>query len=159
MKKLFICSVLCVQLSGCISMKAYKGFEPVNPQTCKWGVYGILAEKNMTVVDSLTPTLTWKPTKDKESTSFDLAVWTRPGPKGSAAWKFSFDYPKYYFKENISGFSHTLEKPLEPDTFYLWSIRPRNGETYGQWSSFSGSNTTVLGSQRFSNYPFSFKTP
>jgi hypothetical protein len=81
-------------------------------------------------VESLRPTLTWKafPTdsqREKETANrldkisditYDLRI-----------WKVEKDFPAepVYFRQDLTGSSHQLEKSLEPSTRYYWSVQAR----------------------------------
>jgi len=79
-------------------------------------------------VRSLAPTLQWEPfprSTDREADkggsldrmgelTYELRIWkTTTGESGKLV----------YAREGLTGTHHTLEKPLEPGTRYLWSVR------------------------------------
>lgn len=130
-------------LTGCASYGT--GIEPIYPP----GKTYIPAPK----VDSLTPTLAWKPFKEDgiENLRYDLIIFTRGGfpPKSKSA----------YEKANITDTSHKLEKPLDPRTQYFWRVRAKyskNGtEVTGKWNGFS----TIAINGFSTGKPYFFATP
>lgn len=96
-------------------------YPPVERRT-----FSIVAE--FVEVSSLEPTLRWEPfprpidrKRDKEGSldrigevTYELRIWrTTTGESGELA----------YAREGLKVPYHTLEKPLEPGTRYLWSVR------------------------------------
>lgn len=101
------------------------GLQPEYPPVKK-GSLSILAD--FVEIRSLTPTLKWEPfprPKDREAdgggsldrigeVTYELRIWkTTTGESGKLV----------YAREGLTVTHHTLEKPLEPGTKYLWSVR------------------------------------
>ena len=107
---------------------------------------------SFTTVDSRTPTLRWAPFPGRHETpptglgdpdksyvmvdpskvtdvSYDVRIW---GLRGNARG------PLVYERSGIKTTTHTVDKALQPDTGYLWSVRARyqvdGEERVGDWS-------------------------
>lgn len=133
-------------LTGCVSSRDISGINPVYPPMPPRGMNLSYSER----VDTLTPTFEWENYKKKKNVTYDFGVWRYKRGK--------YGDPVYY-AENISGTSHKITKPLEVDTLYVWSVRPRLGSNVGTWSSYSGWTVHVAGSNSWSNLRFPFLTP
>lgn len=104
-------------LSGCVGVAKFSQIEPVSFRPS-----GANPQKAI-VVHSLSPTFQWKPAPD--ATSYDLAIW-RIGPDQAPG-------EIEYYKEEIEGTSHTVEKVLLPGEYY-WSVKKHDS---GVWSTAS----------------------
>ena len=109
------------------------------------------------VVDSLQPTLSWKP--DPKATGYDLIIYQGiktvsfvHGTKRSVG-------PEVYYREDLHATSHKVEIVLKPNQEYYWSVRARNGKLVARWSVYD--YTLFLGTAyvAFHNQPFLFVTP
>jgi hypothetical protein len=107
--------------------------------------------------DSLQPTLTWKSLGMTES-KYDLVIYTGIA-RGQNALMGQRGYYipgiEAYYKEGIDGCSHHVEKPLEPKTVYVWSVRTRNGSSIGQWAKYE---VQAIG-ESWNNLWWDFRTP
>lgn len=125
-------------LAGCAVEAPVSGFRPVNPElTYSMNVTRAAGDiLDWTKVDSLQPTFRWEPfpgthqaydgarivpfvVVEKESVrdvTYDFKIWTvaRGAPRELA-----------YEREGLTEPSHHLERPLQPDTKYYWSVRAR----------------------------------
>lgn len=127
MNKLFflaLCLLTALALSGCVAW-GY-GLTPVEPAARK-----ILPSPT---VESLQPTLTWEAADAEEGPDvrYALVVYRTEGFPAKAITVYS--------RGNISGTSHTLEKPLMPDTHYYWRagiLRKKEQEEYVDWNGYN----------------------
>ena len=85
-------------------------------------------------VDSLTPTLRWHglppelagagtdrvATVGLPSVSYDLAIW-----KGMPIRPVEGPQPPVYYRTGLTGLQHQVDEPLEPATYYSYSVRAR----------------------------------
>ena len=109
--------LVCTVISGCISWN--RGLKPVQPS------YGLTWNAD---VDSVTPTLKWKPYEDlegKQDIRYELEV---------------FDGRVIYLAQNdIRETHYTIREALESNRKYQWHVRPvwtAGGRTQrGQWNS------------------------
>jgi len=141
-------------LTGCVSSRKITGVKPVHPPLPLKGTAGILIKE----VDSITPSFEWSEYEKQENVSYDFAIWeigydTNEVPNG-----FTYGEPVYY-EEKINNLSHTLNSPLEYNTLYMWSVRPRLEEEVGIWASYSENTISIWGSSGRSNWRFPFRTP
>ena len=102
-------------LTGCVS---YVGLKPVYPQPNTVRCFVPV------MVESLQPTFKWE--LPASGQNVDLIIWdvTRYGWKDFTHGANLIREDAVYYKENIPGGEHKIEKPLQPDTVYAWSIRP-----------------------------------
>lgn len=130
-----------VVLSGCSSV-TYKYVQPVAP-----AISGNFME--YPVVESLQPTLKWQAMPDafKDATieSYDVAVY--PAPKRemglmdslNAALQQQFGDP-VYSKDGIKATELKVDKPLRPDTKYVWTVRVHykkgGADAVSPWASY-----------------------
>jgi len=118
--------------SGC-SSRSYVGVHPTDP--IPGTLFGAgLGEAKIPRVDSISPTLRWKPV-GVEGFSYDVAVWKRPFSRSIPGTRMEVNQI-IYLKEGIDDVYHVLEIELEFDTVYMWSIRTRKGDDIGEWSSY-----------------------
>ena len=78
-------------------------------------------------VESLSPTFRWEPSQEANAT-YDVVVYEMldgwvPGKE-------------VYYREGIVLAEHQMEKPLQPNRPYYWSVRDRRGEHISGWSRF-----------------------
>ena len=121
--------VLC--LAGLTGCSTYKGLRPIYPP------YG-------DTVDSLQPTLQWEPLADPDAT-YDLVIY-KPAQKGFGDSNLEMEQMRVYYRQRLKGTAHRVEKPLEPNTHYTWSVRARLGENVSSWSKHE--TTIFLGISR-----------
>jgi hypothetical protein len=111
-------------LTGCGSVPI-AGLHPEYPPVEK-GTFSLYSD--FVVVDSLQPTFRWQPfprAEDRqadeegvfnriEKVTYELRIWkTTAGESGTLV----------YAREGLKVPHHALEKPLEPSTQYLWTVR------------------------------------
>ena len=156
----------------------YHGVQPASPMpplTFDYGANGSInwmgqrTPSKCPVVESLQPTLSWKPV-DSGATKFDLII-CQGEPKPTSARFLSpstgatyyVDGKRVYYREGLEGCSHRVEQPLSPRTIYVWAVRTRSGSDVGPWStySFQGGLLPVHGaaSMEAENFWWSFRTP
>lgn len=114
-------------------------------------------------IDKLMPELKWKDLK-KTNETYDVCVWETPyrstediekkAEQGQTSWGIPV-----YSTNNIATNCFQIPIRLKPDTYYNWSVRIRDGEKVGRWSSFSQSKAVLSVMTEYDNTPFGFKTP
>jgi hypothetical protein len=157
-----------VFIGGCFSMPRSYGpiwhsnIEPIYP-TMNYS----FGDRYKTI-DTLTPELKWTDIKKPDQT-YDLCIWkadsgTAINYYGGYQWttNASWGTPVYYTNHIAENF-HQINHPLEPNTYYNWAVRIREGEKVRAWSSFNQVEDRLpasIGTQselRYNN-PFGFKT-
>jgi hypothetical protein len=98
------------------------GLEPVSPKLPRW----LFGERT---VESLTPTLKWKPSDQGPGTTYDLIVYEIIG--GDIPWK------EVYYREGLTMPEHQVEEPLQPGKSYYWSVRAHQDGQVSDWSRFT----------------------
>lgn len=80
--------------------------------------------------------------------TYDFAVWEvqRDGSVGEVVAQ----------KEGIFGTSYKLEKPLQPDREYYWSVKKSNSSV---WATISFVGVSPIGANWGHGQPFKIKTP
>jgi hypothetical protein len=151
--------------SGCYMPRTYtpenrwgfKGISPIYPVMN----YGYIDRYR--TIDTLSPDLKWKDIK-KPNETYDVGVWETPyrsiddikkkADQAGTSWGIFI-----YGTNNISTNYFQLPIRLQPNTYYNWSVRTRDGESVKRWGSFS--QEKVVGSLQiiYNNTPFGFKTP
>jgi hypothetical protein len=115
------------------------------------------------VVDSLKPTLRWRPVERLKPLApddrYDILV--HEAYRGSTLeWAIG---RKVYYREGLNTSNHTLEIQLAPNQTYYWAVRVRRGQKPAtEWSSFIYfSNCSFIGTGcKRENFPFFlFVTP
>jgi hypothetical protein len=142
--------VFCLVLFGC-GATAFKEIKPIYPK--------VGHPDYPKTVDSLQPKLEWKPTADSD-VSYDLIIynciednsWGRQGPRFTAK-------DVVYYREAVTETECKIEKTLEPDTVYIWSVRVRRGTEVSDWSAYDYTMATPDMRMTWKNHPFYFKTP
>ena len=128
---------------GCVA-KTYSNLKPVQPKT------SYLAGPK--TVESLTPRFVWKKSEDPEAT-YDFAIFPHMAPG-----RVSLDNPLYY-REALSTNEHTVEVPLSPETYYLWTVRTRKHGRISRWSTFNSYQYFLFAYRDIMNWLFPFCTP
>lgn len=158
---LVLTAIFVLLLSSCAVQ--YHGVHPVSPTPpTQFGAGPLMGPDT---VDSLQPTLSWKPVGSYE-TKYDLIVYTgvvKPlGPLGMSG-QYYVRGQEVYYREGIEGGSHHIEQPLESRTVYVWSIRTRSGPNVGPWSTYDFQRGYLpvkgLAQVEGANLWWSFKTP
>jgi hypothetical protein len=114
-------------------------------------------------IDTLTPELKWKNLK-KTNQTYDVCIWETPYrsiddiKKKKAQFQSSWGIPVYSTNNIATNYFQILLR-LKPDTFYNWSVRIRDGEKVGDWSSFEQQRAELSVIETRSGFPFGFKTP
>jgi hypothetical protein len=108
------------------------GLEPVHPLMDSIKLLGF--------VNSLQPTLSWKPFKGSDVT-YDLKIWRSQDGNNHTELIYS--------REGLIEADHALETPLQPDTCYLWTVRARYkmaGQTrFTEWATFTRKPSPIFG--------------
>ena len=89
------------------------GLQPIYPPA----TFGFVSRgADFVEVDSLQPTLRWRPVDNAEpgQVTYELRIWSGPGTKVGRL---------VYARDQVVEAQHTVEEPLEPDSKYLWSVR------------------------------------
>jgi hypothetical protein len=142
MSQLFFSFVALMLMVSCTS------FSGVQPQS-----HGVTAGMWVNRVESLQPTVEWKPAQG-DNITYDLVVYEaiREDSNGPNA---TVPGPRVYYRKGIMETSHRIETQLKPDTQYFWSVRVRQGQTVSHWSTYHYNDLM----QVQHNAPFTFKTP
>jgi hypothetical protein len=108
--------------------------------------------------DSLTPLLRWAPLEGDNAATYDLRVYKEV--KCQTVWACDRFVPgqEVYYAEGIMGTEHRIPSQLEPNTYYLWTVRVRKGDAVGAWSSYDYNAGYPIGNKA-SHLMFEFVTP
>ncbi|RJQ51371.1 MAG: hypothetical protein C4526_10325 [Nitrospiraceae bacterium] len=162
MKKVIILCFFFTLVASCMpAMRHYSGIKPIAPKNSL-----LLPQMTPVNVDSLQPDFKWEAAVE-DSTTFDFSIW-KPNieevkaasayPESSISWG-----NEVYYVENLKDNFHKLERPLEYDTLYYWSVRKRRGSSVSDWSTFDETVIYTIGiatgRTSVSNTPFRFRTP
>ena len=103
-------------------------------------------------IDSLTPTLSWvwDPPYDGP---YDIAIYETKG----YGWNFGKGILVYSY-QNLNGNSHKVDKKLDPDTCYFWTVR-KHSENDNGWSNYNYLAFYGLALVYYRNQLFRFSTP
>jgi len=140
----FILTIGLLGLSACSTFPVLKPIYPV-------------AMTTPVVVDSVQPTLQWKPAKES-NVMYDVIIYDVITAKPPAESKAAMGKVVYY-REGIKESQHKIEDPLKPNTEYFWSVRFRQGEKVSAWSTYSYFVYFGVASASGRNVPFMLKTP
>jgi hypothetical protein len=115
-------------------------------------------------VDGLRPTFSWTPA-DSGSTKYDLEVCVGVPKVAKSLSGYNNNAVAYgpgervYYREGIEGTSHHLEQSLSPSTVYVWSVRTRNGDAVGPWSTYNFHEFDLVAEESGKNLWWPFITP
>jgi hypothetical protein len=154
-----------VFFSGCYELpRSYRGLYWLNA-----GISPIYPDMNYgyidryKTIDTLTPELKWKDLK-KSNQTYDVGIWETPyrsiddikkkANQGETSWGIPV-----YSTNSIPTNYFQIPVHLKPDTYYNWSVRVREGEKVGNWSSFVQQKAVFSEVYTYSDIPFGFKTP
>ena len=147
---------------GCTTPRSYNfwgigGLSPINPGMN----YGYFYRYR--TIDTLSPELKWKDEK-KPNQTYDVGIWETPyrsiddikkkSGQANESWGIFI-----YQTNNISTNYFQLPLRLEPNTYYNWSVRVREGNKVSRWSSFSQDVDYASLIVAHNDTPFGFKTP
>jgi hypothetical protein len=111
--------------------------------------------KNEPRVESLTPTLEWKPVEGAD-VKYDLAIHLAFKQRRQLFTRG----PEVYYREGLSGTRHAVETPLKAQTYHCWSVRPRVNGVPGKWATYDMELTDAFaGDSWMRNGWWSFATP
>lgn len=154
-----------VFLSGCYELpRTYRGLywlhagiSPIYP-TMNYGFFD-----RYRTINTLSPELKWKDLK-KPNETYDVGIWETPyrsiedikrkADQAHTDWGIPV-----YATNNIATNYFQIPIRLKPDTYYNWSVRIRDGEKVGTWSSFIQQKAVFSAVYTHSDVPFGFKTP
>ena len=130
-------------LVACSTPKSH-GISPVEPE-------------NGGEADSLRPLLKWSKAEDHDGT-YDLVIFERIkddqfGEKERLV--------EVYFRKGLPGGDnpqHQVEISLDPDHEFRWTVRPRKGQSIGEWAKMETHVFTGVSYHRRVR-PFYFSTP
>jgi hypothetical protein len=109
----------------------------------------------LTTVGTLQPTFQWT-APHEPGVSYDFIICV------GVIERHGFWLPgkTAYYRGGIKTTTHTLDKPLLPNTVYVWSVRSRSGNNISHWAAYSDSNPSLFqsGRKRY-NVLCPFKTP
>lgn len=142
-------SVFILGLLGLTACTTFHIVEPIEP--------GVGGPGNPALVESLQPTLRWKPSAQAES--YDVIVYKPEPAKAPSANSERTRLKTAYYRERLKATAHQLEEPLQPDAQYYWSVRIRSGEKISAWSRYDLFLFLGLFATRTNNVLFEFKTP
>jgi hypothetical protein len=146
--------ILCLGLllgQGACTVREHQGSAPIYPRLDR------TIGKFFPGIDTLQPELRWKDIVTAPSQSYDLCIWKAPrdaGLEGRTAWG-----EEVYLRTNIRTNVHRIGSPLEYNTRYYWSVRLRDGDKVGAWSTYRATTYAVVSTMSNRNTPFGFKTP
>lgn len=140
---------ICAEGWGIECTSSNRGVTPSNPET---------VTKGFSVVDSLTPTLEWKPSA-KEDVSYDLVIYeaisysisgidTQYMPGGVVVYEEGLKVPKWQ-----------PDTPFKPNQKYYWSVRLRRDGVVSNWSTSSHFAFYLVAWSSGYGQLFSFTTP
>jgi hypothetical protein len=120
---------------------------------------GAVAGPRMTVpvttVRTLQPTFQWTPPKEP-GVSYDLIICV------GVIESHGFWVPgeTAYYRGGLMTTTHTIDRPLSPNTVYVWSVRSRTATRMSKWAAYSDSNPSLFRKGRHQyNILCAFKTP
>ena len=137
-----------MMFSSCVS---YSDLRPMYPEVGH-PVYHVIT------VESLRPTLRWQ-ASPKAKEGYDLVVYE--GPETFFAYMERGEHTTVYAREGIQQTEHALETPLQPDRYYLWSVREHTAAGTADWSKYTYSSALPVPPFFWwtSGQLFRFKTP
>jgi hypothetical protein len=109
----------------------------------------------VTLVGTLQPTFQWSGPADPGATYDFIVCLAEKEPHG-----FWIPTKTAYYRGRLKTRAHTLEKPLLPNTMYVWSVRTRMANKKSKWAAYSDTNPNLFrnGPHQY-NVLCPFKTP
>jgi hypothetical protein len=109
----------------------------------------------VTSVGTLQPTFQWSGPTDPGVTYDFIVCLAEKEPHG-----FWIPTNTAYYRGGLKTLTHTLDKPLLPNTMYVWSVRTRMANKMSKWAAYSDSNPSLFRNGRHQyNILCPFKTP
>jgi hypothetical protein len=106
-------------------------------------------------IRTLKPTLEWAP-QDKPGVSYDLIICLGI-TNNDGLW---IPGKAAYYREGIPTTNATIDRPLRPNTVYVWSVRSRLEKKTSKWSAYNDANPGLFPrSQLRYDIFWPFKTP
>jgi hypothetical protein len=90
------------------------------------------ADVPIPIIDTLKPSFEWDRPKVKDAT-FDVIV-ALGVDKGNGVWQPG---KVVFYRQGLSETKVTVDKPLNPDTVYVASVRTRQGRQTSAWAPYS----------------------
>ena len=144
---LWLLTACFLTVMGCTS---HKGITPIYPE---------IGNPNYPKsVDSIQPTFKWEPVKDSEVT-YDFIIYECIKTESFSKGTRRAVGREVYYLEGLTEPQCKVERPLEPDTEYYWSVRVRRGQDFSNWSVYDYTLFLGTAGYRATNCPFIFKTP
>jgi hypothetical protein len=109
----------------------------------------------VTPLGTLRPAFAWTGPK-KSDVSYELIICL-----GMSDYEgFWLPGKTVYYRKGITTTTHTVDKPLLPNTVYVWSVRAHSGNTTSQWAAYGDGDPIIIqrGAHRY-NVMFPIKTP
>ena len=143
-------SIALVILFGSASCMTFHGIEPIDP---KAGNPSVPHQ-----VESLQPTLRWKPSPNRGAT-YDVVIYEERVVSVAPLNRQRQAGRVIYLRQNLTTSEHKVEEVLEPNSRYYWSVRERNNGAVSNWSKYDYSAYYCLGAADYRNSLFTFETP
>jgi hypothetical protein len=150
-------SVLSVfALNSCIGHAVHPVIEPIRPKS-----HGFWNQSPMNV-DSLQPVFTWKPRLKNlgPDVTYELLI-RRADLRGRVHPQCSAG-PVVLYRVGLRETEFQLDRQLQPNTVYIWSVRIRQGTTVSDWADYDYQMYSAIPGAVVSiekSLPFVFKTP
>lgn len=144
---------ICATKWGLDCTMSVQGIEPVDPPL-EHGLKGI----TFTDIDSLQPTMRWKPSP-APTVTFDLAIWEATSYRINSLVTRYLPGDLVLYQEKLSKPEFTLETPLKPKSKYFWSVRLRDEDTVSSWSKAGHFTFLIVGWTSGTGEWFAFETP
>ena len=143
-------------LTSCIGRASHPLIQPITPKSHRfWNV-------SEPKVDSLLPAFRWK-LRSKfiaPDVTYDFVIYHAIFNNGQLPnW---LPGPVVYYVEGLQVPEFRVDKPLNPNKLYLWSIRIRNGATVSEWATYDYVMVAAVPGAVFGiekSRPFLFTTP
>jgi len=133
------------------SCTRFHGLKPLDPRVGRPGYYPNAR--------SLQPVLRWEASPSSPAATYDLIIY-RAENAGKRVRATGTPGEQVYYREGLEQTWHKVEIPLAPDTKYLWTVRVREGQHVGEWSSYDYLYGGRIGDQyRDDRVLFRFRTP
>jgi len=105
-------------------------------------------------VGTLRPSFAWS-TRESES-SYDLIICAGVHDRHG----FWVPGKTVYYREGLTTTTHTIDRPLLPDTVYVWSVRARSGKKTSKWVAYGDDDPVFIKKNKARyNAMCAFKTP
>jgi hypothetical protein len=127
----------------------FRGVTPLTPK---------VSTNQFPKVDSLTPRFSWEPSGNQDVTYdfilYEAATFDYVGTNDGIVQGRMVEYV-----EDIQEPEHRLDKPLNANSKYYWSVRMRDGDMVSAWSTYSHFGFYVFYMTSGYGQWFAFSTP